>query len=133
MNIFEQATRAKLRFDSPQGQLSVEDLWELPLTSTSSAKANLDAIAIGLQRALREVGEIVSFVKPVVQKTNDFQLRFDVVKHIIDVKVAERDAEAEAKSRREKKQRVLEIIESRKDEELRGKSLDELTALAQSL
>jgi hypothetical protein len=34
MNIFEQATRAKIRFSTPVGMLSVEDLWDLPLTST---------------------------------------------------------------------------------------------------
>jgi hypothetical protein len=30
MNIFEQASRLRLRFESSKGQLIVEDLWELP-------------------------------------------------------------------------------------------------------
>ena len=45
--IFMKATQKKLRFDSTQGLLTVEDLWDLPLTGTNK-KANLDDIAIGL-------------------------------------------------------------------------------------
>jgi hypothetical protein len=130
-NQFELASRQKLRFDSPKGQLSVEDLWDLPLTSTTG-RANLDDIAVGLHRQLKESSE-VSFVTPVAAKLNDTQLKFDLAKHIIDVRVAERNAAAEATKRRETKQRVLEIIESKKDEALRGKSLEELTALANTL
>ena len=36
MNIFEQATRAKIRYHSPNGLIGVEDLWDLPLTSLNS-------------------------------------------------------------------------------------------------
>lgn len=42
--MFIKASRTKLRFESPKGLLSVEDLWDLPLISTMG-KANLDDIA----------------------------------------------------------------------------------------
>ena len=45
MNIFEQAARQKIRFESVLGLLCVEDLWDLPLTSLNSKRANLDDIA----------------------------------------------------------------------------------------
>ena len=63
MNIFEQATRAKIRFSTPVGMLSVEDLWDLPLTS-ARARANLDDVARLLDAELKSTSS-VSFVNDV--------------------------------------------------------------------
>ncbi len=133
-DLFEQAARLKLRFDTPKGLLLVEDLWDLPLTSPSGSRANLDSIAIDLHLATRDAAEVVSFVdagKSTVSE--DLLLAFEVVKHIIGVRVAERDRAKEAADRREKKQRLLQLIAQKQDEELAGKSVDELRALAESL
>lgn len=133
MELFQQASRLKLRFDSPKGLLSVEDLWDLPLTS-GAGKANLDDIAKGLNRLLKESREEVSFVKPVTNSiATEVQLAFDICKTVIDVRVAERDAKVEAEKRRETKQRILELIEKKKDQSLEGKSLEELMTMANSL
>jgi hypothetical protein len=132
MSMFEQAARLKLRFDSPKGALTVEDLWDIPLTS-GTGKANLDDVAKGLYTQLREAGATVSFVVPAESKADALQLKFDVAKHIIDVRLAERNAEAEASKRRETKSKILEIIARKQDTALEGKSLEELTAMAQSL
>lgn len=130
-NIFEAATRAKLRFESPAGALTAEDLWDLRLTAVST-KANLDDIARALHRKLRDADD-VSFVLAGGKTTDDTQLKFDVVKHVIDIRLAEQaDAEA-AKGRRETKARILEIIAQKQDESLKGKSLEDLQALAASL
>ena len=64
MNIFEQATRAKLRFSTPNGMVSTEDLWDLPLTSLNSKRANLDDIARTLDAELKSTAS-VSFVSNV--------------------------------------------------------------------
>lgn len=131
--MFEKATRQKVRFDTSRGQITVEDLWDLPLTSTTS-KPNLDDIAKGLHRELRSSAETASFVTPAANTGNEeLQLKFDVVKHVIDVRVAERNAASEATKRRETKQRILEIVQMKEDESLRGKSLEELKAMAEAL
>lgn len=131
--MFEQACRAKLRFDTTKGQLSVEDLWDLPLTTTTS-RVNLDDILKGLNRQLRESSETLSYVNRVVEpKNEELQLKFDVVKHIIDVLMVERDKNTEAAKRRAMKQRILEIVASKEDEALRGKSIDDLKTMAESL
>lgn len=135
MEMFEQASRNKVRYQTPQGLLSVEDLWDLPLTSAKGTRANLDAIAIDLHKQLRDTADMVSFVAPSTTDTAqaDLQLRFEIVKHVIGVRVAERDALKEQADRREKKQRLLALIARKQDEELAGKSVDELRALAESL
>jgi len=131
--MFEKATRLKLRFDSPRGLLSIEDLWDIPLTS-GTGKPNLDDIAKGLHRELRNSSETESFVTPASDTGNDeLQLKFDLVKHVIDVRVAERNAAADAAKRRENKQRILEIVAMKEDESLRGKSLEELKAMAEAM
>lgn len=133
MSMFEQASRLKIRFETTRGQVSAEDLWDLPLTSGTS-KPNLDDIAKGIHRELRNSAETESFVTPASGSGNDeLQLKFDVVKHVIDVRVAERNAAAEAAKRRENKQRILEIVAMKEDESLRGKSLEELKAMAEAM
>lgn len=129
MNIFEFASRAKLRFDTPKGGLSAEDLWDLPLTATAG-KANLDDIARGLFRDLKSTAEEVSFVQPTSSQANESkQVAFEVVKHVISVRVKERDDAQQAAERREKKQAILQLIDKKKNLELEGKSVDELQAL----
>ena len=131
MSMFEKADRMKLRFETPKGPLAAEDLWDLPLTSTTG-KANLDDIAKGLFRQLKESGE-VSFVQPAKTTDTATQLKFDIVKHIIEVRVAERDAAALAQANKEKKQLILGIIAQKENEALSQTSLDELRAMVQSM
>lgn len=127
--MFQKASRKKLRFESPQGFLSVEDLWDLPL---QSGKANLDDIAKALFRRVKDQDN-VSFV--VKSKTQDdtLQLKFDIVKYIIDVRLAEAEVADMAKINKEKKQQILAIIAAKENESLMGTSLDELRKMAESL
>lgn len=133
--IFEQASRLKIRFNSPKGLLSVEDLWDLPLTSTNPNRATLDAIAISLHKQTREATETVSFVTPSQndRQANELSLAFEIVKHVIGVRVQERDAAQAESDRREKKQRLLELIARKQDQELEGKSVEELRAMVEAL
>ena len=128
-NLFELATRKQYRFNSQVGALSVEDLWNLPLTSARSA--SLDAIAKELHSQLKE--ETISFVTPSVSDNTVVQQKFDIVKHIIDVKVSERDAAKLASDNAAKKQKILSLIAEKQDEKLSEASLEELQALANSL
>lgn len=127
-NNFELASRKKLRFETEKGLLSTEDLWDLPLTGRTVC---LDNIAKALFKELKESADEVSFVSSVV-KDNKAQLMFDIVKHIIDVKVAERDAQQELVVRRQQKQKVLELIAQREDGALGEMSLEDLRKMAES-
>jgi len=129
--MFERATRQKLRFDTSKGQLSVEDLWDLPLTSTRG-HVNLDDLARGFHNQLKNNDDI-SFVD--VDRKNDsvIQLKFDIVKHIIDVKLAERALAALKAENDMKKSRIMELIAQRQDEALSSKSIDELTEMLKDM
>lgn len=127
--MFLKASRLKLRFDSPKGQLTVEDLWDIPLTS-NTGKANLNDIARDLYNKVKV--DVVSFVEPA--KPNDIdELRFEIVKHVISVRVAERDAAAKAQMVAEQKQQIMSLIKQKEVEQLGASSIDDLKALLASL
>ncbi len=132
--MFEEAARLKLRFQTDRGLLTVEDLFELPLTS-KTARSNLDSIAIGLDREIRNTGEAVSFVNPEgsSEANKVLNLKFDIVKHIIGVRIAEHDAAAAEQKRREDKQKILAMIARKQDEQLEGKPLEELIAMVEQM
>jgi hypothetical protein len=133
INIFEQAARSATRISSSKGMLMVEDLWRLPLTAGgSSTRVNLDDIAKDLHKQLKETSE-VSFVTPASNFNAGLQLSFDIVKHIIDVKIAERDADALATSKAETKQKLMGVLSRKQDQELENKSPEEIQAMINSL
>jgi hypothetical protein len=130
--MFEKAIRLKLRFDSPQGSLSAEDLWDLPLTSTRANQANLNNIAKFISRKLKAEGE-EDFVNPKSGADEVLQLQLDIVKHVIQTKQAENEAARAAADRKEKKERLLELIARKQDQQLEVKSLEELQAMVAGL
>ncbi len=131
MDIFEKATRKNILFDTSKGVLNVIDLWNLPLTATSS-KVSLDTIACQLHEQLQS-SPTISFVKKVEDGDADLKLAFAVVKHIIDVKLVEQEAASQARIRNEKKQQIMALISQKENEALAEKSLDDLRALMEAM
>ncbi len=132
--LLEKAIRNKLRFETPKGQLSVEDLFDLNLTSTTAGAATLDNLAINLDAQVKaKADKVVSFVKPAPQKADYTQLKLDIVLYILNEKMAERDARADAAERAEKKQKIMAIIARKQDGALEEASLEDLMKMAQSL
>ena len=129
--MFEKASRLKLRFDTNKGMLSVEDLWDLPLMSATN-KVNLDDIARSLHRQLKNDDD-VSFVNLDRKSDKIVQLKFDVVKYIIEVRLAEADAAKITRENREKKDRLLQLIAERQDDDLKNMPLDELKRMVAEL
>lgn len=129
--MFEKASRLKLRFDTNKGMLSVEDLWDLPLMSATN-KVNLDDIARSLHRQLKNDDD-VSFVNLDRKSDKIVQLKFDVVKYIIEVRLAEADAAKITRENREKKDRLLQLIAERQDDDLKNMPLDDLKRMVAEL
>lgn len=127
--MFEKASRLKLRFECAAGSLSVEDLWDLPLTSNRGV--SLDTIAIGLHGKMKT--ETVSFVRDEAADDPVLTLKFEIVKHIIAVRKEENRKALDAKVRADQKQKILGILARKEDEALEGRSADELRALLADL
>lgn len=128
--LFLTAARSKLRFPSSAGQLSVEDLWDLPLSGRGT---NLDDVARTLHKSLKDADGDISFVKPAVKTTTELQAKFDLVKYVIEIKMAERDVRAAAEEKAALKQKLLAKIAEKQDKALDEKSEEELKAMVASL
>lgn len=121
--MFDKATRMKLRFPY-KGQCTVEDLWDLGVTA-------LDGIYKALRSAQKEQdGESLLSEK---KENAELALQVEIVKHIVGVKQAEAEDKRKAVERKAQKERIMEIIAQKQDESLKGKSIDELTALLAGL
>lgn len=127
--MFEKASRKRLRFNTRVGIITVEDLWVLPLTGNGE---NLDDIAKTLNQEVKD-SEEESFVVKQSGVNETLKLKFDIVKHIIAVKLAEAEAAENAAAAKAKKERIMEIIASKKDEELKDASIEELQAMVDDL
>jgi hypothetical protein len=122
--MFEKATRMKLRFATNRGSLNVEDLWDLSLQ-------DLDTIALEHQKEAETKNK--SFIQKVEKKDRIAVLRFKILKHIIDVKMAESERAQKAAETREKKRRILDLIAKKQDEELADSSIDDLQEMLADL
>ena len=123
-NLFLQATREKFRFQSNKGDLSVEQLWDMPLTSRTGF--DLDTVAKAVNSDLKGANE-ESFVNttnnPAVSR---LQNKLEVVKAIIEIKLAEAEVAKKRAEKAAERQRLMEVLHSKKDQELQGLSVEEI-------
>ena len=98
-NMFETATRSKLRFASSRGELSVEQLWDVPLRARTGDDFNLDAVAKAANKVLKGLTE-ESFVStertPAVARA---ETALELIKYVIATKLAEEKAAAKRAKR----------------------------------
>lgn len=115
MNIFEQATRLKLRFAvGTRVNLTVENLWDLPLTNVKGE--DLDHIAIELQEKLSTNEKSFVVQQSKNKETQLNQLKFDIVKYIIDVRLEEQKI---ANLERQRAQEIATLKELQKQAKIR--------------
>jgi hypothetical protein len=131
LDIFKIAAQRKLRFDTPKGQLTAEDLYDLPLQSTTGA-ANLDDVAKGLNKAISEAEE-GSFVSGRTTASAELNVKFDIVKAVIQDRLAAKEQSRTAGIRKAERERIDAIIAAKQDAALEDKSLEELVQMRQEL
>lgn len=123
-NIFEYATRNKVRF-SFRGLISVEDLWDLSLT-------NLDSIYKELNKRSKQ-SEEESLLNIKTQEDELLNVQIEIVKHIVSVKLAEKEAREKASAKKAQKQKIMSIIAAKQDEALQNSSIDDLQKMLDEL
>jgi len=123
MDIFEKATRKKLRFETAKGWVSVEDLWDTPLTHNKVT--SLDDIAVNLDKEIKESGQ-GSFVKKKVSGASVLQLKFDVVKYVIDTLLIEADKKEKRLATKTKNDKIRAMITKKKEAEFEEESIEDL-------
>lgn len=122
--LFEYATRNKLRFASTRGEMTVEQLWDVPLRSKDDF--NLNTIAKAANKAWKDISE-ESFVESV--KTPDHtrrEMALEVVKFVIETKLTEEAADKKRSENKLEKEKLLTILAEKQDGKLSELSEKEL-------
>ena len=122
--MYKEALQKKLRFKTNKGMITTEDLFDLSLQ-------NLNTLAIMLDRKISEAPK-KSFIEELPAEENDDELRFSIVKDVINIKLKARKDNIHKAQADAQKKRILEILAKRNDEELEKKSTEELRAMLQN-
>lgn len=119
--MYKQASKLQLRINTTRGPLTVEQLWDLPLTM-------LDALAVSLEEEYKKSGK-KSFLAAKSKKDKELKLMFDIVLDVLTTKVEDAEAARLVADTKEHNQKILEMIKRKQDSELEGKSVKELEKL----
>lgn len=119
-NIFEAATKEKYRFPF-KGMISIEDLWDLKLQ-------DLDSVFKSLNKQKKQNDE-ESLLQVKTAEDQELDNKIQIVKYIVKFKQEEIEERLQAKDKKEYNQKLLELIERKQNEELAGKSIEELQAM----
>jgi hypothetical protein len=122
--MFEKATRSKLRFESNKGQLNVEQLWDLPLTSKTAF--DLDSVAKAVNQELKSVTEESFVTTSTNPRKGDLELKLEIVKHIIKTKQDENSVAAASVVKREERKRLESILATKQAQQLEGLSIEDI-------
>src|SRR5690625_5195045 len=123
-NLFEIATREGYRFPF-RGMINVEDLWQLSVH-------DLDSIFKELNSQVKQIEE-ESLLNFKTEQDEELSGKIEIVKHIVQVKLDEAEARSKEIESAKQRQRIMEILANKQDEELLNKSPEELKEMLNEL
>lgn len=121
------ALEQKWRFPSKRGPLTIEDLFDLPLTKNNGL--NLDTVAIEINKQLQEKQGSTSFVESTVEKSaeiNKLDTMLEIVKTIIKQRQDEHEYKLNKAALDSKRKELQRLIDQKQTEALASLSVDEL-------
>ena len=116
-NIFEMATREKYRFPY-NGMITVEDMWDLSLQSLDSVFKTLNA---QVKRNQEE-----SLLKTKTDEDIELDTKIAIIRYIVGVKQQEAADRLQAKEKKEKKQKLLDALNEKRDQKIKDMTEEEL-------
>lgn len=116
--MYKKASKLKLRFVTPIGELSTEQLWALTLTA-------LDDIVVELEEQLNTTTK-KSYLEEDTKEDAEVKLKFDIALDILKTRVADANVVKEAAETKAHNQKILELIKRKQDSEMEGMSIEEL-------
>lgn len=122
MNIFEQASREKLRFESDKGLIATEGLW-------SFSVEKLNSMAVAVYNELKQYSE-TSFMRNTTKAAGQAaqELRLEILKHILAAKEKEAEDRNEAATRRAKKAVLQEALLVKQNQAIQNMTKEEIEA-----
>ena len=123
MEQYKLASQTGLRFNTDKGLLSVEQLWNLNQSQLSNLIKSIKKVL------KRDDDDELSFLIDTKVVDIENQLRFDIAK---DVYLTKKKLAEDLKSQSDKKafeQKILGLIAEKKEDSLKGKSIEELEAM----
>lgn len=123
--LFMEATRQGFRYTSTKGELTTEDLWQLPLQSRTGF--DLDTVAKGIHRQLKSMEEESFVTVPTVNTGRQaLEAKLEVVKAVIQYKQDQAERQRLRAEKAAEKRRLLELLDSKNQQELEGLSKEEI-------
>lgn len=134
VNIFEEASRMKLRFNTVKGTSSVEDLWTLPITHPSNL-FSLDTILTEVKTDIEKLEKNKEEITNKYRGETEFvlHLKLEIVKAVIARKEADEQAILDEKNKKAQLEELDRLIDEKSKSELSNKSIDELKAMREEL
>lgn len=121
MDVYKKAVQLAVRIETPKGHLSAEQLFQLSINE-------LDDLAVKLEEAYKGSAK-KSFVQKKSEKSDLAKLKFDLVLDVLNTKVEIMDAAAQKAENEAHNEKIMQLIVEKKDEELKGKSVKDLTKM----
>ena len=125
-NIFEIATREKYRFETPKGNVSTEDLWQMPMNMLDELYQSLESKLNKISGSKSLFNKVDSDKKLEIEKFANMK---DIVIHIFKTLEAESNAKAKALEQIQLAKKIDEIIQKKKDSKLENLSIEQLNRI----
>lgn len=123
-NIFEYTTRNKVSFPY-KGNVWVEDLWDLSVTELDKVFKTLNS--------QRKQSQEESLLNTKSKEDEIVDVQIAIVKHIVAVKLAEKEAKEKAAENKAKKQKIMAIMAARNEKALENASDEDLQKMLSEL
>ena len=137
--LYKQASRTDLQFQTVKGLVPVNALWNFKLDPRKDSDGNFirNANTVYISDLIKDVKKVLkkndddelSFLESTKVVDTENQLRFDILKDVYLTRKKEEEDLRDEAGIRAHNQKILALIQDKEDEEIKGKSVEELRGL----